>query len=205
MEQTDSELLQEIAKKDSRAFDWLYTRYMRLFQSWTYSRTKNEEISKDIVQNFWISIWNNPLYFKTDAQGSARKILLQFLSFQIINYLKSASGRIISDEKLLSEAETTISYSHIFEELEDEEIYVTIEKILDGLPRIAQDIFDLRARQQHSVKETASLLHVSEKTVHERYNWTLSILKGKLVKLYPQMNTGYHVYLLLLLLNELYS
>ena len=188
MEVTDAELLQRIATKDTEAFNALYKRYMRLFQSWAFSRTRNEEASKDIVQEFWIAIWNNPLYFKTDDQGSARKILMQFLTFRILNHMKSVAERSLGSAELLAEAEETLSYSHVLEDLEANEIHAAIEKVLETLPQIAQDIFDLRVRKQHSIKEIAALLHVSEKTVRERYRWTLSVLKRQIADLYSDDN-----------------
>lgn len=210
MELTDAELLQRIAVKDTAAFNTLYKRYMRLFQSWAYSRTNNEEASKDIVQEFWIAIWDNPLYFKPDAKGSARKILMQFLTFRIINHMKSAAERHLGNEELLAEAENVLSYTHVIEELETTEIQALVENVLQTLPQIARDIFDLRVKKQYSNKEIASMLNVSEKTVRERYRWTLSIFKRKIADLYSDDNnrdiqTSLGQYLLLLTLLQLWS
>lgn len=200
MEDTDKDLLGRIAEKKTEAFDMFYTRYRRSFHNWVYVHTANQDMTDDIMQNFWVDVWIRPFYFKPDETGCVKRFMLQNLSYRILDYLKSPANRLQGNGILLSEAENTIAYSHVLEELTGDEINSLIDRVMDELPQIARDIFVLRMRRQYSVGKTAATLNISEKTVRERYNWTLSILRNRLTELYPEGNTSYHLYLLLLLM-----
>lgn len=185
MSTSDSELLARIAERDYDAFNIMYARYNRLFMKWTYRRTRNSQTSEDIMQIFWANLWNTPAVFNINEAGMAKQSLLKILSFRITDYLKSSEGREESaDTDVISEISTEMSYTHVFEDLQEGEIHQIITKVLNTLPQLHQDIYHLRWNKHYSTKETAMTLGICEKSVRERYKKTLSNLKKHLLEGY---------------------
>ena len=185
MDTTDSELLARIADKDYDAFNLMYARYNRLFIKWTYKRTRNSQTTEDIMQIFWANLWNAPSVFNVNETGIAKQSLLKILSFRITDYLRSSEGREESaDTDVISEINADLSYTHVFEELQESEIHQMITKVLNTLPQLHQDIYQLRWNKHYSTKETAQTLGICEKAVRERYKKTLNNLKKSLLEDY---------------------
>ena len=197
-ELTDKDLLERVCERDERAFNELYRRYARLFLSWVYSRLRDEEMTKDVTQNFWEEIWTNPSYFKTDEEGSAKKVFVQFLAFRAINYVKSGLGRSLGSEMLLAEAEATRAYTSVLEEVGFNEMMEFIEATLATLPRLSQQVFEMQTWKHYSVKRTSELLGVSEKTVRDHYNSVLIALRASLSRRYGDELSKYRACSLLL-------
>ena len=105
----------------------------------------------------------------TDDEGSAKKVFIQFLAFRAINYVKSGLGRSLGSEMLLAEAEVTNAYTSVIEEVSLNEMIGFIESTLASLPPLSQKVFEVQTWKCYSVKQTASLLGVSEKTVRTHY------------------------------------
>lgn len=199
----DKDLLQAIVNKDHVAFNILYKRYGNLFVHWAYLRTKDEDITKDITQIFWINIWLNAAAFQTDTNGNAKNFLLKILSYRITDYLKSAEGRKESSEKELQYAidnESAMAYTHVVEEMEDSELHALILFCLMALPEMTRMVFELKWKGNHTTKETAELLHISEKTVKLKYKEAKRHLQSTLIKLYLNDSTLPKKELLLLVL-----
>ncbi len=185
MTTSDSELLVRIAERDYDAFNIMYARYNRLFIKWTYNRTQNSQTTEDIMQIFWGNLWNTPTAFHVDASGMAKQSLLKILSFRITDYLKSSEGRCeSSDTDVIADIHSNLSYTHVFEDLQENEIHQVISKALDTLPQLHQDIYQLRWNKHYSTKKTAETLGICERVVRERYKKTLSSLKKHLLKDY---------------------
>ena len=186
MQTTDKELLIGIASGNKAAFDLFYERYRRLFYDLAYFRTNDREICNDIMQNFWIIIWQKPETIKTDEQDSAKKYLYIYFTSRMSDYLYAANTRLMSNEEedALENAAKQLPYSHVMEELATHEIMGLVEKTIDSMPQLTQQIFINRWNNGYSTKETAEQLRISESTANERYNQALSMVRKKVVTMY---------------------
>ena len=190
MDISDKHLLALIAKKDQKAYNELYKRYRRVFYDLSYSYTRGKEVSDDINQIFWIAIWINPTVIKTDAKDSAKSFLYKHFSFCVFDYFKSAAGRQTGGtEDLLLQQAQELSYSHVLEEMEMQEVLDLLEKTVADMPELTREIFIRRWKEGCSTSETAKQLGISEQTVRVRYNWALESVKKQIQPLYPS-----HVY-----------
>lgn len=186
MEITDTTLLRQM-ETDRKVFFFniLYDRYHRLFYRWIYTRIGCKETVEEIAQNFWMEIWENPSYFrKNNTKSCVKDYFLRILSFRILDYLKSSYARKSGDNSLLPEIEKSLSYTHILEEIQANEIHTVINSVLNNLPQLSKDIFALRLNEEFSVKEIASQLDVSPKIVRSRYRNVLNLLKERLLGIY---------------------
>jgi RNA polymerase sigma factor (sigma-70 family) len=186
---SDKELLEAIGRKDQKAFMTFYERYARLLQTWALKRTGNKELTEDIAQNFWIIIWSGPSVIKTNENGLAKDYLLRYFSYRMLDYFKSAGAQILGNEVKLGEMTESLSYTHVFEELETNEIHNLINEVIGNLPVMTREIFDLLWEKNYSVKEAAHKLNVSEKVVRTNYNKTINTLRNHLTTLQTGDNT----------------
>jgi RNA polymerase sigma factor (sigma-70 family) len=182
---TDQELLEEIGKGNSDAFTVLYNKYWRLLYVWSTKRIFDREAVLDLQQNVWADIWLKPEMIKTNAEGSAKSILLGFVSYRILDFFKKKNSLVLQTlESEFFESNEKLSYSHVFEELEVKEIHVLMDEIIKKLPEIAQEIYILSERKNLSVQEIAERLSIKEETVRRRLTWINSILRSEVSKCY---------------------
>ena len=163
-----------------------YERYRRLFYDLAYFRTKDREICNDIMQNFWIIIWQKPETIKTDEQDSAKKYLYIYFTSRMSDYLYAANTRLMSSEDMdaLENVASKLPYTHVMEELATHEIMGLVEKAVDSMPQLTQQIFINRWKNGYSAKETAEQLRISESAANERYNQAMSMVRKKVVTIY---------------------
>ena len=203
MQITDKQLLDDIALKNKASFDLFYKRYQRLFYDLAYSRTNDREICNDIMQNFWMIIWQKPETIKTDEHDSAKKYLYIYFTSRMSDYLLTANTLLMSNEEedALENAAKQLPYTHIMEKLATHEIMELVNKTIETMPDLTQQIFITRWKNGCSAKETAEQLQISESSVNERYNWAMSLVRKKVVTMYSP--NSYILIVGLYLLNRL--
>jgi RNA polymerase sigma factor (sigma-70 family) len=54
---TDQQILEQLAKSDVRAFDFLYQKYFSKLYGAVYKRLQNRELTEEVVQELFISLW----------------------------------------------------------------------------------------------------------------------------------------------------
>lgn len=187
---TDKDLLRQIVDKDDQAFAALYQRYWKLFYSWCHHRMRNKEEISDLLQNFWMWVWDYPEKVKTDHSGCAKNFLLHWISFRILDHFRAAkNNRVTADLTHLEYLSDPMTYSHILEELSYLDLKKILEQVLAELPEVAQKIYQLRYVEDRSVEETALLLHLSQGSIRNRASQTLAILRSEISQAYLKANS----------------
>lgn len=198
---TDRELLEHILQKNSTSFRTLYDRYCNLLNGWTYSRLRDKEVTADIMQEFWASIWMAPQNIRPDENGSAKQFMLQNVSFRILKYFHKQSVRIeVPNEEVISGQIQALSYTHVQEDISVKEIQQLVDDVLRYLPALHRQIYELRCLSDLSVKETASKLGIAESTVRNGLSTVRLSLRKKLILSYEGGKTDKFNILLPLLL-----
>lgn len=202
MQITDQQLLSKISAQSKVSFDLFYARYQALFYELALSRTKDTEIANDIMQNFWMIIWQKPETIKTDENGSCKKYLYIYFTSRMSDYLYAASTKLLSnhEENALEEAAKELSYSHVLEDMAIKEIMELIETTIQRMPELTRQIFIKRWKEGYSNKEVSEILSMSESAINERYNDGISIVRKKIVSIYP--NNSYILLIGLYLLSK---
>ena len=83
---SDKELILEIRIGNKAAFKLLFKKYYRRLIDFCLYRTKDLELSKDLVQDLFTKIWI--IRDKLDPEKSIQAYLYKSLTNQIINHLK---------------------------------------------------------------------------------------------------------------------
>lgn len=179
----DKELLEAVSRRDVEAFNTLYSRYNRLLYKRVYGRLKNQQQSQEIMQDIWISIWENPSFVKTGEAGLAKGFLYHYLAWRVLDFIRTENFNSIAaaTHEPLEAVEETLSYVHVSEEYDIKEFKSQTDSILKGLPEQTAEIFVLHWQKGYSLKEIAGLLQINERTVRRKSKESIAVMKKMLV------------------------
>ncbi|MEJ5048434.1 sigma-70 family RNA polymerase sigma factor [Chryseobacterium culicis] len=185
MSPTDYTLLKKIKSGDRPAFMLLYDRYWDSLYRFVFVRTRDKEISEEILQNLWIKILENTDVIQTDDTGSAKGYLLRHLHYRIIDFYNSYKKVLptLSIDEFDIPNEIEIADTDYFEILEENEIsalLLMIDEVVSQLPSTEQQVYDMRIRKNMSVNETAEALGISNKTVSNKLSKALGEIREQL-------------------------
>ncbi|MCW3162742.1 RNA polymerase sigma factor [Chryseobacterium oryctis] len=182
MNQTDHILLKQIKTGNHSAFTILYERYWESLYSFVFTRTRDKEVTEELLQNLWVKVLENTENIQTDIQESAKGYLLRYLHYRIIDYFNSHKKifDVNIDETEDSMDITDTDYFEILEENKISELFAMIDEIVSQLPITEQKVYDLRIRKNMSVNETAEALDISNKTVSNKLSKTLGEIREKM-------------------------
>jgi RNA polymerase sigma-70 factor (ECF subfamily) len=184
LKKTDNSLLKLISEKDRKAFSLFYDRYIRLIYKFVYQSFNDHNQTGDLIQEFWMKVWENPSFLRCNEQGSVQSYMLQYLRFRVLDVYRETLKNMISIDQL--EESIEIDYHGVTEELDEKELLSVIREALNEQPYIVRKIFWLRINDW-SVDETAQELFVSKKTVYNKYSESLSIVRSHLKNNHPEL------------------
>jgi len=185
---SDKELLTAIAQKDERAFNLFYEKYSRTLAQFALKCTRDESFSKEIVQMFWIRVWEKPLEIKTDDSDSAYKYLSKFFMFRMLDIIKErAENKEIYCEYI---EDFDLQSYNISDDMDMKELHAVIDKALDNLPDTYKKIFKLLYVDELSVSETAKILSMNERTVNYKSRECIDDIKKSLDAWYTTKRNG---------------
>ncbi len=185
MSATDYTLLKKIKSGDRPAFMLLYDRYWDSLYRFVFLRTRDKEVSEEILQNLWMKILENTDVIQTDDAESARGYLIRHLHYRIIDfynsYKKTPPTLRIDELDISNEIEIADSeYFEILEENEISDLLSMIDEVVSQLSSTEQQVYDMRIRKNRSVHETAEALGISNKTVSNKLSKALGEIREKL-------------------------
>jgi RNA polymerase sigma-70 factor (family 1) len=170
---TDVELIELFEQDNISAFEEIYNRYWLKLYAAAYKRLKETETAKEIVQDFFTSLWINRQQVKivTSLQG----YLFTSIRYLVLNYKRAEAVRNSYSEILLmvnnsfdNSTEENYYYKELLERVEAE---------VTHLPPKCRNVFELSRNQYKTNKEIALLLGISEKTVENHLTKALRFLK----------------------------
>lgn len=138
-----------------------------------YSRVRSREISEEIVQNIFISLWDKRSAVSVNNMSS---YLFTAIKYQALNIIES---RIVHQkywdyyQNFIPHQEDVTERTVHFNELME-----VIEEGMDRLPEKTKTIFKLNRIEGRSVHEIADILNLSEKAI--QYHLTRSVKEIRL-------------------------
>ncbi|AOM80231.1 hypothetical protein BFS30_25555 [Pedobacter steynii] len=173
---TDSELVRLVKDRNHQAFAEIYNRYAVLMFYKVNQMLRDEEPSKDLVQDLFVALWDKPELIQEDNNIAgylyvgARNRVLKFIQR---NKLKN--DHIASLAKYASE----ISLETI-QDIDERELKIIVQREIDNLPPKMKLIFEMSRKDNLSHAEIAGKLGLSDQTVKKQVNNALKILRSKL-------------------------
>lgn len=173
---TDSELIRLLKDRNHEAFAEIYNRYAVLMFYKVNQMLRDEEPSKDLVQDLFVALWDKPELIEENNNLAgylyigARNRVLKFIQR---NKLKN--DHIASLAKYASE----ISLETI-QDIDERELKIIVQREIDNLPPKMKLIFEMSRKDNLSHAEIAGKLGLSDHTVKKQVNNALKILRSKL-------------------------
>lgn len=176
---SDQELALLLQKGCHAAYAELYQRYFRLLFVHAYKRLGDKEQAKDIIQELFISTWENRNTFS--LKSSFAGYFFKTVNNRIVNHYlhenvkEKYASHFVS---FVSNIETRSDYL-----IREKQLAALIEKEIQQLPAKMRQIFELSRKEYLSHKEIAEQLSLTEKTVDRQVSNALLRLKGKFLLL----------------------
>jgi RNA polymerase sigma-70 factor (family 1) len=169
----DEQLQKLISSQDEAAFEVIFNRYWKRLYSYSYTIYREEEICEDIVQEIFISLWNNA---ENATILNLEAYLFRAVKYKIANHIRSLKFTKEHLDILDGIATTDKSINDIE--------YVEFEKgIMQHVERLSpkcREVFTLSRFEHLSNSEIAARLGLSKLTVEKHISNALKELKNHL-------------------------
>ncbi|GGF30867.1 RNA polymerase sigma factor [Echinicola rosea] len=168
---TDIELLKGLKQGSWEAFEGLYQKYWQKIYAVSRSVTRDEELSKDFVQEIFLDLW------KRRSQLEIKNVyayLYQASKYRLIAHIR----RLEQEEIFLDEFNQMLAHSPIEDYLHYKELDEHIKDCLEVLSPKCKMIFYLSRYDQLSNQEIAQQLKISKSTVENHINKALNHLRN---------------------------
>lgn len=175
----DSKLVSALNNDDVKAFDALFRRYGKQLYSFVFGYLKLEAESEDIVQEVFIKIWNSrkqlnrELSFKAYIFKIAYHLVLD--EFEDINRRQQYYREIIDESiDFTDDLDERLNYSMLLEK---------VDSFINQLPQRQKEVLIKRRKEGFSIKEIASQMGISPKTVENHLTEALKTIKRNFGKI----------------------
>ena len=162
---------------DQEAFSAIVYRYNVSLYRIVQGRVRMEDDAKDIVQEIFISLWNNRHQIQSAAAlypYLSKSAFYAVIDWQLLNKKNISRYQLLleKDEPSVFPIENHLIANELRRELMEE-----VEK----MPETTRTVFRLSRIDQKSVKEIAVTLHLSEQTVKNNITIALKQLRKRMV------------------------
>jgi len=169
---------------DQKKMKTLFVENFESLVNYCRSIVKDDSAAKDIVQDAFISLWENKDLLETDKH--IQSFLFTVVKNQSINYLKHQKLRFKyakSFKKDYQEAELRLIAVErdVSTILEIQEVRESIEKAILELPLKCREVICLSRKQNFKNKEIAEKMSISEKMVEAHITKALKYIKTKIL------------------------
>ena len=169
---SDEQILSLIQQNsDESAFTMLYDRYFRILFNYTYSKVNDQFAAQEIVQELFVSIWQQR---HKNTVNSCRSYLFSSVKNLIISYYRKEYTRKFHYDRWEVQSEGSVDLTD--QDILTSDLQSRYEQGLHLLPPKCKEVFIL-SRKGHSNKEIARQLLISEKTVEQHITKALRVLK----------------------------
>lgn len=159
---SDAELLARIATDDAIAFNELYHRHHNALIGYLYNRLRDRDRALELVQDAFLSIWNNR---KRATINSPREYLFGTARFLLLHHIRDTKMFDSYREKFHTEyspAEFVDNSNEQHQRVND--IENSIERALQELPLKQRKVFQL-SRENLTTEEIATRMNLTQRGV----------------------------------------
>ena len=169
-------LIERLSRGDETAFELIFRHYYTGLVIYTANFTRDRDQAEDIVQNFFLKLWEKHLNIKS-AQ-SLKSYCFQSVKNSALNFLR--------DQKVKSKYEDVINQMTRDNLILNEDLYVSselqdiIESSVNKLSDKCKEVFVKSRFKGLTNNEIAANLDISKRTVEAHISKAIRILKEEL-------------------------
>lgn len=159
---------------DITAFNDIYIRYWKKVYAICYHYTGSREEAEEMTQDIFLSVWKRRQ--ELQFTESPENYLTKAARFQVLNYYRKQSNKQHFIQNLPGgETDNSTEETILFRELNS-----NIQQLTRELPHQSGKVFLLRQHTDHTNKEIAETLNISEKAVDYHVSYIKKFFKAKL-------------------------
>ncbi|MBV6646932.1 MAG: sigma-70 family RNA polymerase sigma factor [Cyclobacteriaceae bacterium] len=152
-----------------------YDEYFPVLRNFLYYKTRDTDLSEDLVQEVFIKVWEKRDTIRKDTIKSLLYTMANNLLMNHFNHLKVIHHH--EAESGLNESEVVNSPEFVYEEKEFE---VKLNMVLQKIPDGSREVFLMNRIDKLKYDEIAKRLEISVKAVEKRMSKALAIIKEEL-------------------------
>jgi RNA polymerase sigma-70 factor, ECF subfamily len=174
------DVFNKIANNDIQAYEVFFKEYYKFLCSYAYGLTKERHIAEEIVEDFFVSLWNNRQ--KINITTSVRSYFIGSIHNRCLNYLQREKTKFLSSQDIsrLIDREETIGDRLITLEVPSllvDELEQALEQAIEKLPPGCKETFLLSRYKNLSYEQIAEKQNISVNTVKTQIKIALSKLR----------------------------
>lgn len=174
---SDTKLLSLLKADDESAFEEIYRRYWHTLYQSAWKRLKDQELSKDIVQDVFIYFWNRRTALTIENIEAWLKTAVKYQVYKSIS--RNRAGESIYTIWNMPE----VSYEQADNLIRTKELNSALQDFIGTLPVKRREIFRLRYDENLSTADIAHKLDISRKTVQNQLTKAMQKIHESLVHL----------------------
>lgn len=167
----DEELVRRLQDGERLAFDIIYRKYVSKLYLSAFSVLKDEDLSKDIVQEVLMQLW---VRREESNIQTLQSYLLTAVRYKVMKAISRFSRTIYVEE---SEMELLCELSAPAHHVIENEINELLERGVAALPQKCREVYILSRKQYLSNKEIAERMGITNKTVENQMTIALRRLR----------------------------
>lgn len=169
----DEVLLARLKQAEQEALVIIYERYHKVLYVVSYRYLKEENRSKDVVQDVFTTLWEKRESIRVNT--NLKSYLYSMVRNQILNIIKREKRQVLSNWE--SERETLADTDNFLQTIADNQMHETLYEAIDKLPKQKRFVCLLKVKEGLSNKEVAKKLNITEHTVKKHYTQSLARLR----------------------------
>lgn len=153
---TDSELLIELKQGNSKAYDQIFLKYYKVLCVNAYFFLKDYQASKDLVQVFFLEIWEKKLYL--NLEGEIKGYLYRSVQNRCLNSLRKEES---DQRKRMGFYEVYSNETNMPDHNISESLYNRLANALQQLPKQRQVALQMVYFEKKKYQEAATVMGIS--------------------------------------------
>lgn len=174
---SDAELIALLREGDSAAYTQIYGRYFQLMFVFAYKKLRDEELSKDFVQDLFTQLWVKRMDIL--VEGNLVQYLYISLRSKLLNYFSHQKVQEKYVDFLGDFAESYAAEQSDFS-IREKQLAAYIEIQIQKLPSKMRRVFEMSRKGHLTNLEIAHVLNTSESNVSHHIANAVKILKTKI-------------------------
>lgn len=176
--ENDMILWQKLREHDPDAFAYIYTTYRKWLMVVAYGIVQDETEAQDLVQKFFVDLWQMDWKKTGDLTGPIRNFLFISIRNRSLNHVRASEIQ----RKRFAQIQLPETFEAPVNILENKELQQQLSDAMSLLPTVRARVFKLGYLYQLSRQQIAERLGVSEATVKTHMALALKDLRNLLKK-----------------------
>lgn len=166
-------IFQRMVEGDKEAFRFFFEKYYTDLCNFVNIYLNDPITTEDIVQDIYVYFWNKKENIHIET--SVKSYLLKASKNKSLNYLRDKKARLVIQNKLAEESETSYEIPVISED--NHRLQEIIKKAVESLPEKCREIYILSKEKKLTYNEISKELGISVKTVENQMGNALKKLR----------------------------